>query len=243
MDAHESKIKRRWYQYSLRTLLIVVTLSAIACSWFAVIMQQAKREREAAAVIEKAKRQREAAAAIEKSGGSVTWSVPGAQVAGKELVVSVIEVSTTDMTDVDNWQATDSDLKHIKEFSELRRLNLCGGEKITSVGLENLKGLRKLEELDLTFVQLTDNDLENIKELDQLRILKLNENYRMTDAGLEHVKGLSQLGQLELAGYGLSKEGIKKLQQALPKCQIIVTGLPLTRLRDSSTPPLIRPKD
>ncbi len=43
----------RWFQYSLRTLLIVVTLFAIPCSWLAVKRQQAKREREAAAEIVK----------------------------------------------------------------------------------------------------------------------------------------------------------------------------------------------
>jgi hypothetical protein len=37
----------RWFQYSLRTLMIIVTLFAIACSWFAVKMQQARRQREA----------------------------------------------------------------------------------------------------------------------------------------------------------------------------------------------------
>ena len=41
------KTQRRWFQYSLRTLLIVVTLFAVLCSWFAVKMQQAKRQREA----------------------------------------------------------------------------------------------------------------------------------------------------------------------------------------------------
>ena len=41
------KSKRRWHQYSLRTLLILVTLFAVACSWFAVKMQQARRQREA----------------------------------------------------------------------------------------------------------------------------------------------------------------------------------------------------
>jgi hypothetical protein len=38
---------RRWYQYSLRTLMIVVTLFALLCSWFAVKLGQARRQREA----------------------------------------------------------------------------------------------------------------------------------------------------------------------------------------------------
>jgi hypothetical protein len=38
------KRKLRWYQFSLWTLLIVVTLFACACSWFAVKMGQARRQ-------------------------------------------------------------------------------------------------------------------------------------------------------------------------------------------------------
>ena len=46
--------KRRWFQFSLRTLLVFVTLCAIPCSWLAVKLRQMKREEAAAAVIEKA---------------------------------------------------------------------------------------------------------------------------------------------------------------------------------------------
>jgi hypothetical protein len=37
------KSKRRWHQYSLRMLMILVTLFAVVCSRFAVKMQQARK--------------------------------------------------------------------------------------------------------------------------------------------------------------------------------------------------------
>lgn len=43
--------KRRWLQFSLRTLLILVLLASIGMSWFAVRMRQAKRQREAVETI------------------------------------------------------------------------------------------------------------------------------------------------------------------------------------------------
>jgi hypothetical protein len=39
------KRKLRWYQFSLRSLLIFVTLFGVGCSWFAVKMNQARRQR------------------------------------------------------------------------------------------------------------------------------------------------------------------------------------------------------
>jgi hypothetical protein len=43
--ASSAKAKLRWYQFSLRSLLIYVTLFAVACSWFTVKMQQARKQR------------------------------------------------------------------------------------------------------------------------------------------------------------------------------------------------------
>jgi hypothetical protein len=43
----------RWFQYSLRTLLVFVTLCAIACSWLAVKIKQARQQREVVAEVEK----------------------------------------------------------------------------------------------------------------------------------------------------------------------------------------------
>jgi hypothetical protein len=42
----------------------------------------------------------------------------------------------------------------------------------------------------------------------------------MTDKGLEHLKGLTQLQMLFLRETKVTDQGVKKLQQALPKCNI-----------------------
>ena len=43
--------KRRWYQYTLRMLFVLVTLSAVACSWYAYEMHKAAERRAAIAEI------------------------------------------------------------------------------------------------------------------------------------------------------------------------------------------------
>ena len=50
-DSRPTKPKRRWYQFSLRALLVFVAMCAIACSWFAVEMHQAAKRRAAIAEI------------------------------------------------------------------------------------------------------------------------------------------------------------------------------------------------
>ena len=49
MSDAQTKPKRRWFQFSLRTLLIVVTLSAVPLGWVGSKMAQQRREK---AVIE-----------------------------------------------------------------------------------------------------------------------------------------------------------------------------------------------
>ena len=48
-DSPEHKL--RWYQYSLRSLFILTTLVAFACSWYATVMHNAVKRRAAIAEI------------------------------------------------------------------------------------------------------------------------------------------------------------------------------------------------
>ena len=45
--------RRRWFQYSLRTLLLFMLLVSIGMSWVAVRIQRARRQREAVEAIQK----------------------------------------------------------------------------------------------------------------------------------------------------------------------------------------------
>ena len=49
--AEPPKRKRRWYQFSLRTLLIFTVVCAIGSAWVARRMDRKRRDREAVAVI------------------------------------------------------------------------------------------------------------------------------------------------------------------------------------------------
>jgi hypothetical protein len=196
----------RWYQFSLRTLLLFVTLLAIPCSWLALRAQEAKREREAAT-------------AIEKLGGIVEWSEPSGPgwlrtVLGDSLFVHVEALLLF------GTQATDAELENLRALSQLRELSLDCIDEADAV-LEKLRGLRQLRKLSLTNSGVTDAGLEHLTTLYQLRELYLHYDFNITDKGLEHLKGLRQLRVLSLGcGSQVTDSGVKGLEGALPHCRI-----------------------
>ena len=52
-ETDNTRPRRRWYQFSLRTLLIVVAVSTVPLGWFAWEIQQRRRERAGIAWVEK----------------------------------------------------------------------------------------------------------------------------------------------------------------------------------------------
>jgi hypothetical protein len=117
--------KRQWFEFSLRTLLIVVTLCAMPCSWFAVKSQQAQR-------------QKEATVAIRGLGGQIIYDWEITANGGLELNPKptgplwlrrmlrddfrwkVIWVAFRDL------RVSDDLLKHLKELPHLQRLYFVG---------------------------------------------------------------------------------------------------------------------
>ena len=59
-----------------------------------------------------------------------------------------------------------------------------------------------------------------LKGLSKLNSLYLD-SAQVTDVGLEHLKGLTKLEHLDLRSPRVTDEGVKKLQQALPNCEIL----------------------
>jgi hypothetical protein len=228
------KPKLRWYQFSLRTLLIFVTLFAIPCSWLAEKMQQARR-------------QKEAVESLLKNGGSVRYDYefnstgkringarqPGPawmrQVVGDDFFRNVAEISFVGESEVTNedlehleglnqlktlWfnetKITDAKLKHITVLNQLQDLGL-GQTNITDAGLECLIGLKTLQSINLSDTQITDTGLERVNVMKQLKYLGLG-GTKITDAGLKHLAGLSQLEVIALDGTKITDAGLEHLK-------------------------------
>ena len=229
----------RRFQFSLRSLLVLVVVVALLCSWF---MVELKVAREQKAAVE----------GIEKLGGGVIYDYevdqfdkqlvePSAPLClrnllGSDFLGDVVGVSLWDAKVTDTW------FEHLKGFNKLDAINLAG-TPITDSGLEQLALWPKLRYLYLDYTGITNLGLERLRALRQLRVLSLNgtritddglrqlrglSNLRdlvlpftaVTDGGLESLEDLTKLESLILSGTKVTTAGIAKLQQALPNCKI-----------------------
>ncbi len=187
--ADQKPPKLRWFQFRLRSLFILTTLVAIGCSWLAVEM-------------EKARKQRKAIEAIWKAGGvthyEVTWL---GRLLGSDSLARVTFVGLA------GESTTDADLVHLQGFRQLRGLQLQKSN-ITDAGMVNLQGLTQLESLRLDNTKVTDAGLLYLQGLRHLQYLELDCT-KVTDAGLLHLQGLRQLQTLYLGETKVSDAGLR----------------------------------
>jgi hypothetical protein len=204
--------KRRWYQFSLRALLVFVLLASVGMSWLAV-------------KLERARRQKEAVEAIEKAAGWVVYDYQSENLSaeppvprwkrlllGKDFFFDVVwaELITTGFGD--------DEAAHLRGLTGLKTLRL-NDPQFTDAGLAHLRGLTSLERLYLDGTQVTDAGLVHLEGMTNLQSLGLFLT-PVTDAGLGRLRGLTKLEWLNLVDTQATPEGVKKLQEALPECQI-----------------------
>ncbi|MCH7695097.1 MAG: hypothetical protein IIB73_02195, partial [Proteobacteria bacterium] len=154
--------RRRWYQFSFRTLLVVMLVSVVAVGWIGRRIQRAQRNRDFVSPVE------QAVIAIEKSGGHIVESKhelrrfqtlleqvfddpgnPGDRVRVLKVTYVVI--------------GNDAGLEHFRVLTDLQTLGLVGDD-ITDAGLEHLKGTSNL----LVMTRLPDHLTEaGLKKLQQ----------------------------------------------------------------------------
>ena len=207
----------RWrFQFSIRSLLVLVVVVAVPCSWTAIETKKAREQKEAVQHARKlAGRVRydymsEFEYGYQQFANPLSGSdLPGAawlgDLLGPDFFATVVGLEFSDC-----WSLTDVDLEHLKGLTQLRTLNLHGTQ-VTDAGLERLKGLTQLQELYLDGTQVTDAGLERLKGLTQLQELYLD-GTKVTGVGLEYLKGLAQLKTLGLYGAPVTDAGLQHLK-------------------------------
>ena len=104
------------------------------------------------------------------------------------------------------------------EQGEVVEVNLLR-TRIIDAELVHLKGLTKLQSLDLYGTKVTDVGLADLKGLTNLKVLFLS-GPQITDAGLVHLKGMTKLVSVQLNNTKVTDTGVADLQKALPNCKI-----------------------
>jgi hypothetical protein len=227
------KRKRRWYQFSLRTLLVGVLIAAIPCALLGRKIEQKRHERETVAAIRKAR------GIVKYDYADKTPSGP-AWVRGLfgenffnevEAVYTLGKLSDETFESLGEWTQlqdlgleesgiTDAGLAHLARLTQLRKLSLADTQ-VTDAGLEHLKGLTQLETLVLASTQVTGTGLKHLKGLTQLKTLDLQCSQLTTD-GLAYLKELTQLKNLTMCRTPADDnyDNRAALKNALPNCRI-----------------------
>jgi hypothetical protein len=189
------------FQFSLRSLLVVITAIAIGPGGWALYTQQ------------QARRQKSAVALLSKSGGEVyarpqwLWSLLERGAPGRVVGIALRDTNTTD-----------ADAAPLADLTDLVWVDL-NDTQITDMGLAHLAGLTQLTRLRLDETQVTDAGLAQLAKLKNLETLNLSRT-RVTDAGLAHLAGLAKLETLDLARTQVTDAGVIELQKKLPSVLI-----------------------
>jgi hypothetical protein len=123
-------------------------------------------------------------------------------------------------------QITDRGLEQLGGLKQLQDLYLPG-QRITDAGLAHLRGLRQLHYLNLHGAPITDAGLRTLGELSQLHTLGLDDA-RITDAGLDHLKGLGQLECLGLDRTRITDAGLGRLAPLIHLERLFLTNTDIT---------------
>jgi hypothetical protein len=227
---------RQCFQFSLHTLLYVVTF---ACCATGVLYERNRRETEVAALSRESKEQ---LAAIESKHrlewqwwkdnyASAGWDFKAIRSDRQRAVPLMFNASASqaekygvekvdDETLVvsDDWTGGEVGLLHLCAFENVKRVHITHAS-LTSEGLIFLRQLPQLIELQLNLATADDRCFEHLAGLARVRVMQLN-CPKFTDVGFAKLKGLRSLQHLILRCDQISDVAIADLQAGLPCLKI-----------------------
>jgi hypothetical protein len=174
-------LTRRWYQFSLRSLLAVILLCAIALGWVAWKLQQKDRERQAMAD-------------IRRQGGFANYQYGdrGKAPLGLGWTKWFLGDNFYDrVEDVGFDQDTKANIRPPKDLCDVKSLELTSAQ-VRDEDLYYVRHLSDLEIVWLTNNPVTDDGLLHLKGLVNLTLLHLGHS-EVTGLGLDGWDGWGQI--------------------------------------------------
>ncbi len=210
---------RRRLQYSLRTLLIFVTLCAVLCSGLG-YKRRVEQHRE---LIRQEFRQ---------LGYDVNWDsahwwsmeptyasftpnnyfhlprlYTGNEITDDQLNELKPRLQSVEILFLDGTAVTDRGMEHFEDMKELRALGL-GSTAVTDVGLRHLAQLTRLEALFLGGTGIPDRDVAWYARFCKRQDLTTPVASKVTDAGMASLRQLTRLRQLNLRMTDVTDSGL-----------------------------------
>ncbi len=191
---------RRRFQFSIRSLLVLVVAVAVPCSWFATEVRRAER-------------QRHAVETILLADGSVSYDfAPHTSILAERREFfrdAILDAIPDGGLNIVDWTF---DALGVDYSRRVETVNL--GMIYPVSGFSNGYG-----PVPPPYGRGSDELLSELRSLPDVQRLTVA-GPRVTDAGLEHLAALTELAELKLYGTHVTDAGVAKLQQALPNCKI-----------------------
>ena len=214
----------RWYQFSLRSLLVFMLLSCVVMSFVMCWLNSQKDWRIAEA--NRSIKQYRSGDSFIIGSSSPKLNLYEIEALGRMTELKDLYLSGPNITDetlpilqrlnklerlnLNESVITDMGLVHLSKLANLQILHVRS-TSINGIGFIYLKNLKQLQILDLTGTKTTDAGLEHLKMLTQLKQLVLSET-KITDAGLEHLKNMTSLECLYLKNTKVTDAGLEYLK-------------------------------
>ncbi len=217
---------RRRFQFSIRSLLVLVVVVAVPCSWMTVELKNADRQQAAKTAFQRFPGYVEYG--YERTGQQPASLAPAwlFRLLGCDFFASIERVCLAC-----DRRFTDADLEHVESLPRLKLLRL-GGADITDDGLKHLAVLTDLEELSLHRTHVGDAGLEHVQGLTQLRRLNLYAT-NISGSGLKYLKRLGRLEDL-----CLSKTKVSDLGHLTALTHLRYLNLDNTQVTDAGLEPI-----
>lgn len=230
--------RRRWLQFSLRTLLSVVTLAAFLLGYVAWEREQCRRGEEALHHV-----QRIGIGIGPRDIIDVDWGdfleeakpsssrpewLQGILGNDRFRLVKVASFNGDTITDADlrhlealpnvrevdihALMVTENGLAHLRGRHRLEKFSFIFNRRVSAESWELLEAWPQLQELSLRYTDFGDEGIQHVARLTHLRQLDLR-NTKITDAGLESLAPLTSLEVLDLAGTDVTDDGLRHLSK------------------------------
>ncbi|PHS07642.1 MAG: hypothetical protein COA78_13370 [Blastopirellula sp.] len=193
-ETKKMRPRRRWYQFSLGSILILITSVAVGSAYYRSLLNQCRDQ-----VI--------AAQKLEAIGAEVTYqpAIPSwlswLPEADRCIKVTIV--------DLEHKEYSEGSLAPLAELHDLERLYLARSS-VTDKDLISVSKLYKVRRVSLWGTQLSNECFEHFKQMRQLELLDIQQNPNMDEQALHYLQYWPKLRLLKMRS-GVTDSGLKLL--------------------------------